>query len=113
AQTELVDKSSHDALEERVAGRFRVSGFDIRFGFQSAVRDRLRLTTGYRRLTCRRSLGFALHPPTSEQAVPLRQLHNLLEGLVHLPGCLGMNAVAPALLDAEVTVPRELIRPHQ
>ena len=77
------------------------------------VRDRLRLTTGYRRLAGRASLGFALNLSTSDQAIPLRQLHDLVKGLVHLPGSLRVNAIAPALLDAEVVVPRELIRPHQ
>ena len=70
------------------------------------VRDRWRLAG-------RGSLGFALRPSTFDQAIPLRQLHDLLERLIHLPGGLRMNAVAPALLDAEVTVPREMIRSHQ
>ena len=106
AQTKLVEEPGQDALEERVAGRFRASGFENRLGSWSVVRDRWRLAG-------RGSLGFALRPSTFDQAIPPRQQHDLCQGLIHLPGGLRMNAVAPALLDAEVTVPREMIRSHQ
>src|SRR5436309_12886672 len=86
AQTKLVEEPGQDALEERVAGRFRVSGFEIRLGSWSMIRDRLRLTTDYRRLTGHGSLGFALRPSGFDQTIPLRQQHDLLKRLAHLPG---------------------------
>ena len=48
-----------------------------------------------------------------EQTGLPRQLHDLVKRLFHLPRGLRMNAVAPALLDAEMAVLRELIRPDQ
>ena len=86
---ELVDEPGHDAFQEGVIGRFRISDFGFRIFACGAGRSSL------------------------DQSLFVRDFQNLLIRLLHLTGGLSVNTVAAALFDAEAAVPRELIRPHE
>ena len=104
----LIHKTGRETAQQCVVLRF----FRRRLGSFFLIRSSLWLLV-FRLSSLVFRLSSLVFCPSPHEFLPFGDLDDLIEGLLHLPRRLGIDAVATTTVAVEAAVLRELIRAHQ